>query len=171
MSEKLPSTCLSSAPKFVGAEKQRGRFTGRLCFSCSPTSLRQGEGARQIAGPAKSPMFADAMAATERHPSPASPALMDSSFARDCVVAGWRGEVGLKARRIWGRILASLRDFSRRAPLRSVGRGKCRGFFYRTCSIFHIVTCSIAFRFFGLFRHSETLISITLPVFRFPRMP
>ena len=63
VSEKLPSTYLSSVPKFVGAEKQRGRFTGRLCFSCSPTSLRQGEGAHQIEGPAKIPMFADAVAA------------------------------------------------------------------------------------------------------------
>jgi hypothetical protein len=120
--------CLSLAPKFVGAEKQRGRHAGRLCFSCSPTSRRQGEGARQIGGAAETALFAHACGRSERHPSPASPALMDSSLCSRHVVAGWRGEVGLKARRIWGRILASLRDFSRRAPLRSVGRDKCRGF-------------------------------------------
>ena len=56
-------------------------------------------------------------------PEPRQPCLDGLELCSRHLVAGWRGEVGLKARRIWGRNLAPLRDFSRRAPLRSVRRG------------------------------------------------
>jgi hypothetical protein len=44
-------------------------------------------------------MFADVVGPGERHPSPARPALKGLDIYRDMLLAGWRGEVGLKGRR------------------------------------------------------------------------
>lgn len=103
-------------------------------------------------------------------PEPRQPCPDGLELGSRHLVAGWRGEVGLKARRIWGRILASLRGISLQEPLRSVGRGKRMTFFYRTCSIFHIATCSIALRISGIPACRRSVLIRGMPGFRLPRM-
>lgn len=171
MSEKLLPAGPNSAPKFVGAEKQGGRYTGRLCFSCSPTSPRQGEGATEHCWFIYAALFARPITAANGTRAPPALPTEDSISIETIVLAGWRGEVGLKARRIWGHDTASLRGFPRRAPLPSVGRGKRRGSIYRTCSIVPIVTCSIDCQFLVTPVSRLNSEASTRSAFRFPYMP
>jgi hypothetical protein len=53
------------------------------------------------------------MAVTARHPSPASPAHKGLDVHRDYLLAGWRGEVGLKGRRGGSRYVLASKRFLR----------------------------------------------------------
>jgi hypothetical protein len=83
---------------------------------------------------------------TERHPSPASPAHKGLDINRDYLLAGWRGEVGLQARRGGRRDVLLSKRFLRvvtRTTLSTDGRGYDRLLPIGRVRYFHFVTCTI----------------------------
>ena len=130
------------------APKNKEAVLGRLCFWSSPTQCRQPRAQKTKDGLARTMGF-EAEAASS------------SSIYRCNQRYGRVAALGRAAQRTDGGGLfpCGARTFGRRAHTQTVQTecmGVCTGGFYRTCSIFHIVTCTIGHSFL-LIRLRRTL--------------